>query len=275
MKPVDDIDRQLIALLQRDATQSYAALGKAVGLSAGAAHERVRKLREQGVIRATTIDVDPAALDREVLAFVLVDSTAWMGDRAEDFAAVPEIQEAHVIAGSAAVLVKVRTASTERLQDVLRRLYAIEGSAGRRQRWFWRPSSNGRWTPVSTAFLRCPGRSACTESPAASGRLRSLSPGLPLSGSAVPRPPRHPASAVPNAAPSVRSASPAKDSRAVARTRLPISGPDVPRSATAERRPPGAQQQLIGERQHGQQDDQSGQGRENDEFHPLSIQGQG
>ncbi len=130
MKSVDAIDRQLIALLQRDATQPYAVLGKAVGLSAGAAHERVRKLREQGVIRATTVDVDPAALDRGVLAFVLVDSTSWMGDRAEDFAAVPEIQEAHVIAGSAAVLVKVRTATTERLQDVLRRLYAIDGVSG-------------------------------------------------------------------------------------------------------------------------------------------------
>jgi hypothetical protein len=45
------------------------------------------------VIRATTVDVDLAALDRGVLAFVPVDSTAWMGDRAEDFAAVPEIQE--------------------------------------------------------------------------------------------------------------------------------------------------------------------------------------
>lgn len=130
MKSVDAIDRQLIALLQRDATQPYAVLGKAVGLSAGAAHERVRKLREQGVIRATTVDVDPAALDRGVLAFVLVDSTSWLGDRAEDFAAVPEIQEAHVIAGSAAVLVKVRTATTERLQDVLRRLYAIDGVSG-------------------------------------------------------------------------------------------------------------------------------------------------
>lgn len=90
----------------------------------------MRRLREHGVIRATTVDVDPAALDRGVLAFVLVDSTAWMGDRAEDFAGVPEIQEAHVIAGSAAVLVKVRTASTEQLQDVLRRLYAIDGVSG-------------------------------------------------------------------------------------------------------------------------------------------------
>ncbi|WP_327429518.1 Lrp/AsnC family transcriptional regulator [Streptomyces sp. NBC_01236] len=130
MKRVDDIDRQLIALLQQDATQPYAALGKAVGLSAGAAHERVRKLREQGVIRATTVDVDPAALDRGVLAFVLVDSNTWMGERADAFAAVPEIQEAHVIAGSASLLVKVRTATTEQLQDVLRRLYAIDGVNG-------------------------------------------------------------------------------------------------------------------------------------------------
>ncbi|MFF0693744.1 Lrp/AsnC family transcriptional regulator [Streptomyces tendae] len=127
---MDEIDRRLIALLQQDATRPYAELGREVGLSAGAAHERVRKLREQRVIRSTTVDVDPEALDRGVLAFVLVDSTAWMGDRSEDFAAVPEIQEAHVIAGSAAVLVKVRTATTERLQDVLRRLYEIDGVSG-------------------------------------------------------------------------------------------------------------------------------------------------
>lgn len=129
---VDDVDRALIAELQRDATQAYAALGKAVGLSAGAAHDRVRKLRERGVILRTTVDVDPAALGRGVLAFVMVDSSAWMGEATESFAAIPEIQEAHVIAGSAAVLVKVRTATTKQLQDVLRRLYAIEAVSGTR-----------------------------------------------------------------------------------------------------------------------------------------------
>ncbi|KOU27337.1 AsnC family transcriptional regulator [Streptomyces sp. XY593] len=116
--------------LQQDAGQSYAALGTAVGLSAGATHERVRKLRERGVIRRTTIDVDPAAVGSGVLAYVMVDSNAWMGESADDFAAIPEIQEAHIIAGSASVLVKVRTSSTEQLQDVLRRLYAINGVSG-------------------------------------------------------------------------------------------------------------------------------------------------
>ncbi|MFF9896637.1 Lrp/AsnC family transcriptional regulator [Streptomyces longispororuber] len=127
---MDHIDRSLLALLQQDATQSYAALGRAVGLSAGAAHERVRKLRERGVIRRTAAEVDPAALGCGVLAYVMVESNAWMGESAEAFAALPEILEAHVIAGSASVLVKVRTATTEQLQDVLRRLYAIDGVSG-------------------------------------------------------------------------------------------------------------------------------------------------
>ncbi len=143
---VDDIDRALLAELQRDATQAYAALGRAVGLSAGAAHDRVRKLRERGVIRHTTVDVDPAALGRGVLAFVMIESSAWLGDASESFAAVPEIQEAHVIAGTASVLVKVRTATTEQLQDVLRRLYAIDGVSGTRatvvlETFFERPVS--------------------------------------------------------------------------------------------------------------------------------------
>ncbi|MFI7010162.1 Lrp/AsnC family transcriptional regulator [Streptomyces sp. NPDC050145] len=127
---MDDIDRKLIAALQRDATTAYAALGKEVGLSTGAAHERVRKLRERGVVRRTTVDVDPAALGQGVLAYVMVESSAWMGDSADSFAAIPEIVEAHVIAGSASVLVKVRSATTEQLQDVLRRLYAIDGVSG-------------------------------------------------------------------------------------------------------------------------------------------------
>ncbi|MFI1398956.1 Lrp/AsnC family transcriptional regulator [Streptomyces sp. NPDC020681] len=127
---MDGIDRELVALLQQDAAQPYAALGKAVGLSAGAAHERVRKLRERGVIRRTTVEVDPKALGQAVLAFVMVESSAWMGESGAAFAAIPEIQEAHIIAGSASVLVKVRTSTTEQLQDVLRRLYAIEGVSG-------------------------------------------------------------------------------------------------------------------------------------------------
>lgn len=129
---MDDIDRRLLARLQRDATEPYAALGAAVGLSAAAAHERVRKLRDRGVIRRTTIDVDPSALGRGVLSYVLVEAGAWMGEAStgEALAALPEVEEAHVVAGSGTLLVKVRTATTQDLQGVLRRLYDVDGVSG-------------------------------------------------------------------------------------------------------------------------------------------------
>ena len=129
---MDDLDRALLALLQRDASQPYAALGQAVGLSPGAAHERVRKLRERGVIRRTTIEVDPVAVGRGVLAFVMVRAGAWMGDQdtRAALAALPEVQEAHVIAGPATLLLKIRTASTASLQDTLRRIFKIDGVGG-------------------------------------------------------------------------------------------------------------------------------------------------
>ncbi|MEV6970072.1 Lrp/AsnC family transcriptional regulator [Hamadaea sp. NPDC051192] len=124
---MDDVDRALLGALQRDATSAYAALGQAVGLSAAAAHDRVRKLRERGVIRRTTVDVDPAAVGRGVLAYVMVDGNTWMGDTKEALAAIPEILEAHVVAGAASLMVKVRTRTTEELQGVLRRLFAVDG----------------------------------------------------------------------------------------------------------------------------------------------------
>jgi DNA-binding Lrp family transcriptional regulator len=129
---LDAIDRSLLAELQRDATQPYVALGHAVGMAAGSAHERVRKLRERGVIRRTTIDVDPAAVGRGVLAFVLLDASSWMGGTSTLAAleAIADVEEAHVIAGSATLLVKVRTATTEGLQATLRRLHDIEGVSG-------------------------------------------------------------------------------------------------------------------------------------------------
>ncbi|WXB19153.1 Lrp/AsnC family transcriptional regulator [Pendulispora albinea] len=122
----------ILAELQRDATQPYAALAQIVGLSPGAVHERVRKLRERGVIVRTTVDVDPAAVGRGVLAYVLINAGAWMGgeETAEALEAIPSIEEAHVVAGAATLLVKVRTQTTEELQATLKKLFDVPGVTG-------------------------------------------------------------------------------------------------------------------------------------------------
>ncbi len=101
-------------------------------LSAGATHERVRKLRERGAIRRTTVDVDPEAVGLGLLAFVMIEADAWLGDAPtrEALTALPEIQETHIIAGPASLLVKIRTATTQELQDVLRHIFTINGVTG-------------------------------------------------------------------------------------------------------------------------------------------------
>ncbi|MFG1627346.1 Lrp/AsnC family transcriptional regulator [Kribbella sp. NPDC049227] len=126
---IDETDRKLLAELQLNATQSYATLGQVVGMSAGATHERVRKLKAAGVIRRTAVEVDPAAVGQGVLAFVLLDADAWMGDEPtlRALEEIPAVQEAHIIAGPASVLVKVRTATTEDLQATLRALHQVDG----------------------------------------------------------------------------------------------------------------------------------------------------
>ncbi|MEC3976177.1 Lrp/AsnC family transcriptional regulator [Amycolatopsis sp. H20-H5] len=128
------MDRALLGCLQEDATSSYAALGEAVGLSSAAAHERVRKLRERGVIRRTTIDVDPVAVGKGVLAYVMIESTAWLGgeETGDALRALPSVEEAHIVAGGPSVLVKMRAATTADLQAGLRRLFDIDGVSGTR-----------------------------------------------------------------------------------------------------------------------------------------------
>jgi Lrp/AsnC family leucine-responsive transcriptional regulator len=127
---LDRIDRELIALLQEDATTPYASLGAAVGLSTAATHDRVRKLRETGTVRRTTVDIDPLALGHNALAFVLIDAKVWMGDSGAAFSSIASIEEAHIIAGKASVLVKVRTTDSRQLQKTLRQIYEIAGVTG-------------------------------------------------------------------------------------------------------------------------------------------------
>ena len=129
---LDNTDRALLALLQEDAGRPYAELAGAVGLSAAAVHDRVRKLRGRGVIRRTTVDVDPVALGRDALAFVLVSADKWVGDAATARALVtiPWVEEAHIVAGNPSLLLKIRASSTQDLQAVLRSIYEVDGVTG-------------------------------------------------------------------------------------------------------------------------------------------------
>jgi DNA-binding Lrp family transcriptional regulator len=132
---VDGTDRTLLGLLQDDAHLSYAELGRAVHLSPAAVHERVRRMRRDGVIRRTTVDLDAAAVGRHLLAFIELDTVGWATEPLADAVRQdPRVEELHSVAGDTHFLVKVRVGGPGELQDLLRDLYAVTGVRNTRTR---------------------------------------------------------------------------------------------------------------------------------------------
>ena len=71
-KMLDRIDRQIIATLDVDGRATLAEIGGQVGLSGPAVGERIRRLREDGVIEGFTLRIDPAALGYTLEAIVRI-----------------------------------------------------------------------------------------------------------------------------------------------------------------------------------------------------------
>jgi Lrp/AsnC family transcriptional regulator, leucine-responsive regulatory protein len=131
---LDHIDRRILRLLREDGRVSHAAMAKAVGLSGPAVHERVRKLEQRGVIAAYTAVLDPIALDRPYVAFIMVTLSEGNEFAADEpivarICEEPDVLEFHRIAGEDCYLIKVRTATNRDLEQLLRRIRKIRGVA--------------------------------------------------------------------------------------------------------------------------------------------------
>lgn len=125
---LDRLDRKILSALSEDATQSYADLGKQVGLSAPAVHERVKRLKRTGVIRKIAALIEPNAVGKGLLAYVHVDTSGW--GKSPELMAIsehPEVEEIHSVAGDTCMLLKVRTRDTRALEGLLAKLYAMPG----------------------------------------------------------------------------------------------------------------------------------------------------
>ena len=124
----DSFDRKILGMLVRDATASYADLGKAIGLSAPAVHERVKRMKRTGVIRQTSVLIDPVAIGKPFLAFIHVDVRGWCKTPQQlAIAEFPEVEEVHNVAGDTSMLLKVRTENSVALEALLARIYDVPG----------------------------------------------------------------------------------------------------------------------------------------------------
>ena len=67
---LDKLDLQIIHAMMDDAGISYADLGKALFVSGGTIHVRIKKLQEAGIVKGTKLNVDLKELGYDVIAFI-------------------------------------------------------------------------------------------------------------------------------------------------------------------------------------------------------------
>lgn len=110
---LDRFDRSILAVLAENGRISITDLSKRIGLSKSPTQARLRRLEENGVILGYRALLDPIRLGLDHVAFVEVRLSDTREAALTAFnaavARVPEIEQAHMIAGDFDYLLKVRT----------------------------------------------------------------------------------------------------------------------------------------------------------------------
>ena len=118
---MDNTDRTLLNLLQRDGRRPSADLAKEIGLSVSATNERVRKLIDSGLVKTIEAIVDPARSGFGVTAFIFVDLDYSSSEDAfvSQVTACSEVLEMHHVTGTHSYLLKVRERTNEALNEFM------------------------------------------------------------------------------------------------------------------------------------------------------------
>lgn len=109
---LDAVDRRILQILQREGRITNVDLAKRVHLSPTPCFERMRRLEASGYITGYAAHLDPQKLGLGLLAFVEVSLDKTNPTAFDQFrdavAAMPEVQECHMVAGGFDYLIKLR-----------------------------------------------------------------------------------------------------------------------------------------------------------------------
>lgn len=124
---LDAFDRKILAILQQDNTTPQRTIGEAVSLSAPAVQRRIKRMTEDGVIRANVAVVDPAAVGQSITLFVEVEVISETAEHIEAakraFAATPEIQQCYYVTGEADFILVITVPVMADYEALTRRLF--------------------------------------------------------------------------------------------------------------------------------------------------------
>ncbi len=123
---MEELDRRIVGLLSQDGRMSFTDLGRSLGLSTSAAHQRVRRLEERGVIRGyrVVVDHDAAGMPLTALISVTPFDPAAPDDVPDRLRDLTEIDSCYSVAGNESYVLQARVAGPLQLEELLARVRA-------------------------------------------------------------------------------------------------------------------------------------------------------
>jgi Lrp/AsnC family transcriptional regulator for asnA, asnC and gidA len=115
---LDDVSKAIIEQLQEDGRRSYAAIGKAVGLSEAAVRQRVQRLTDSGVMQIVAV-TDPVQVGFKRQAMIGIKCTGDSHALAEQLSTIDAIDYVVLTAGSFDIVVEVVCEDDEQLLRIL------------------------------------------------------------------------------------------------------------------------------------------------------------
>ena len=108
---MDSIDRQILGILQEDATMSIAEIARRVGLTTTPCWRRIQKMDEEGIIQRRVAVLDPRRVNVPVTVFVSITvrthSQEWLSTFAQTVTAMPEVIEFYRMSGAVDYILRV------------------------------------------------------------------------------------------------------------------------------------------------------------------------
>ena len=125
---LDEIDRRILAELQRDGTLSVDQVSERVNLSRNACWRRIKRLEDESVITGRVALVDPEALGLGLTVFVIVRTSRhdpdWLKAFREAVLSLPEIIGVYRMSGDLDYVLRARVADVKAYDRLYQRLIA-------------------------------------------------------------------------------------------------------------------------------------------------------
>ena len=118
---LDGIDKKIIRMLIENSRRPIIEIGKNIGISGAAVHQRLKKLEKQNFITSSTIKVNTKVLGYNTLAFIgiFLEKATDNKTVVSQLKNIPEILECHFTTGDWSILAKLLCKDNEDLMKIL------------------------------------------------------------------------------------------------------------------------------------------------------------